>query len=563
MSIKQAEVSATFTQQELFVLLGDEKDKLGNKNTKFSLTTVLERSEVNSELIDKFVKQFEHSEGDIETEYALLLKDVLSYEDKMFKWFNTAPENAKNFMSDPVGTFKKVSGAPGELIEKLTNFQQTGSKNHKHRSDLEMDTVDRRTSGDQMAAPKGAGAPVKITDLAVGWDAVYAMHQNAVNEVLISLQENGIIPKSYNQIFDVSELKCNADVTIGAPNIIDGNNRRAEIKIPLDGEISVKKKRVTLYTIEIEGHATFTINLGAFQASLKKYGESYVLSVEIPTEDIFEAVDLSGLSIVAKLPIGPEVEITPKDYEDILIGLMNNVIASMAWPLKFQFELASPISLDDARVRFTYTNVPGDPGKNLFGVLLSKGPKVGRYELLPGTIHNSPNSNTAFIFSNKLIMESMLTLISNGLNESKNSFEITGDYPATLQNSKKIAGEIDGLKWRFKKKGWMKLYIDGQEKLFFDSQVDLKSWYTVFYQNCKIKVWGEFSTDNNGTVIIKFESKVKLPWWLYLIPIVKIIIEKIIEAMVRGEKMLSIPNFYSDKISSPAYIQLSGHWKKQ
>lgn len=546
----EKKISVSFNEQELHTLL--DIKKFENRKNNINFSTSIKRNEPNNVLTEEVLELLEQHVDKSHKEQALILKEVLSLEGKMFDWFEANPENVKNFIKDPINIFKKISGSSDKLIEKLNHLPQ---QDYKDLGEVE---ISERISFDQVAKKSSSS---KITDLTLGWDAIYAMQQKLLNSTLNSLYKKGIVPNNFNKTFDIKIVKCDANVEIGVSSILGGNNRLVTLKVPMDGKVTVYKnvfkKKVNLYEVSMSGYATFTMDLEVLECTIEeKDSANCELSIALNDGDLFESVDLSNLTIEPNIK-----DIQPVNYEEVIIALMNNVIRSISWPIKFDFEFNSPFSFDKVQARFTYTQITDDAEKNLFGILINRGNKVGTYNLLPETIQDPSQSKAAFILSNDLLMESMMNVFCGALDTDQNHFVINSDYPAILKNSKKISGKKDGLSWRFKKSGDLKSYLKNDEKLYLDAKIGLKSWYTAW-------MWITFSGDvkmkfeiEKGSIIANFDFNFGLPWWLWLTPvtaILKVIIDKIISD--DGNLKFAIPYFYADKISSPAYIQISGNW---
>src|SRR6185295_3631878 len=217
-----------------------------------------------------------------------------------------------------------------------------------------------------------------------------------------SLFDAGAIPQTIESPFKLGGKDCVARVSIiAAPEIIGGGSGQATLKVALRGEIAPGGGWPKL--AKLDGYVELTVDLESIQARIEEEERSqdFQLAIGLLSDALFDTVDLSHLKVVVlRNPI------KLSNLEPVLLFMLNEAARGLL-PLQFTVQKPLPVSLNGLVVRFTYTNVPGDAGKDFLSILFGLPYDVGSFALSPSIIGDRPDTDTAFIFANRLIMETI------------------------------------------------------------------------------------------------------------------------------------------------------------
>lgn len=355
-----------------------------------------------------------------------------------------------------------------------------------------------------------------------GWDIVNAIKKNEVNNWIKSLYDNRALQHQFES------------VDIGCPEIVGGkedNQGEVTLKIPLDGKMKV---------LQVSGMCEFTVNLKNINSSIESNEEfSYTLLINLKG-DILNNVDLSGLKISGKTPT--------EKVEEIVLQFINNYFKSLE-PIKIPFSTPLPLLLTNTSICLAFVENSLHPDRSFLAILVGLNGNKGTYQLSKDVIYNSPNSTTAFVFSNILFMTACKEMLGFVFGKDL-GFTISDANPFIITNTNSVVAFTDG---RFFDVNAGK--IDVLFRLNPDNNLSLE----VKAGKIHVKVDIKLSTEN-GQLILNFTVIGKVPWWLWINPVLVMILKYIINR--DGVIKLTIPNFYCDQISIPSYFRLSGKWVK-
>lgn len=380
------------------------------------------------------------------------------------------------------------------------------------------------------------------------WDLVYA-------------SQIGLINKQIKSIFKpISYMTLN----ISVPELLISNTDRqdvAKVRVYIEGGIE--------NLIAVKGNCDFTVNLYNIQGSIKgKTGNLHVFELQF-MGNVFEKVDLLNTEITnpfgVKLPSKEETEL-------MILETVNKAFQSIE-PISFDFSFALPIPIDGSIVKLGFVNNSAVPDKSFLSFML--GLKAdGIYKLSKDVIANTENCNTAFVFSNLVIMtylQKVLTqaLIDNDLYIGDDFLQLDVEsYPLILESvrdSEEFEQKCD-IKVKIDKGGLISQFVnrDGGSALKIEVGIRYRtllklSWHTfpasLFInfsaQDKKLKL--EFSEEIGNCNLLHADAIV--------CPKVKAAVKKAINQFneLFGDGLLiPIPNLSVYQVAAPSYIQVSG-----
>ena len=380
------------------------------------------------------------------------------------------------------------------------------------------------------------------------WDFVYASQIRVINKQIKSIFK----PISYKGL------------NISCPELIISNTDRqdvAKVKVYIEGGI----KNI----FNVKGDCDFTINLNNIQGSIKSDTTNfYVFELQF-IGSVFEQVDLINTEI--ENPLGLPLP-SKEETELMILETVNKAFESIE-PITFNFSFALPISIDNSIVKLAFVNNSIKPEKSFLSFMV--GLKTdGIYNLSKDVIANAENCNTAFVFSNAIIMtylKKVLTevLMDNDIYNGDDFLELDPEsYPLKLRSIKdseefkkqcdvKVKIDKGGLTSQFVKK-------DGDSNLRIEVGIRYRtllkiSWHTfpasLFInfsaQDEKLKL--EFSEEIGDCNILHADAIV--------CPKVKKAVKDAINQFNRRFSdglLISIPNVSAHQVAAPSYIQVSG-----
>jgi hypothetical protein len=314
-----------------------------------------------------------------------------------------------------------------------------------------------------------------------------------------------------------------------------------------------------------------TADLETIQASVQEEDtEGFLLSFDLTSDDFFDAIDLSGLAIT---PLGKGKELASllgkgKELADLapeLLKMMNQAVRGMSFPLQIHIQKPLPLCLNGLVLRLTYTKVPWDAQRDFLSLLFGTARDAGSFDLAPAIIGDS--ADTAFILSNSLIIETIKAGLGAVADDGE-LFELSNDYPARIGNAKKVL--LEGVKHVGLRigKGHIRIFFE-EGKLHADVDV---SYRTLATGGIWHAIHGKSTTafaSENGKIQFTCVGKLSIPWTVFLnvlppflVVLVKARLKAFISNLVNVEgELIAVPGFDVSRISTPAYVQVTGKVK--
>lgn len=491
------------------------------------------------------------------------IRELFAHEDELFSWLATDPENGKAFIADPLAAFKTATSASAQFLERMTSMGEGDPDQPSFQAgeDLPSPHTEASRPGARTA---GAGASSK-SDLSAGWQAIVATRRSCVNETLSSLFEAGAIPREIESAFTLIGKDYVAHARIAsAPEIIDGEAGRVTLKVALTGEIAPGGGESKL-AMKLRGEVELTVDLKRIQASVKK-GENetekeFLLEVDLVSGAFFDAIDLSHLEVFA---LGRRMAL-PDGLGPQLLDMMNQAVGQISSPLQFLIPKPLPVLLTGLVVRFTYTKVPGDAGKDFLSILFGLADDMGSFDLSPAIIGEQADADTAFIFGNRSLMETIKAGLSDVDGGSEYEFEVNDAYPAHVSNARTVKFPDAPKVWLKIRRRAVQVFVDG--KLNINVTVSYMNLLTFgVYHRVEGTLTTSFESDN-GNIRLTFVGEVRVPSTFLITPLGPFFrkaiakrIKKLIESQVDGkmEALIFVPGFDVSGLSTPSYLQISG-----
>jgi hypothetical protein len=399
---------------------------------------------------------------------------------------------------------------------------------------------------------------MKNGDLAAGWQAIIATRKSRVNHALKGLFDDGVIPETVHLPFTVgrSEYVLDACIT-SAPEIIDGDTRAVKLKIDLKARISP----AVLMVERVHGYVVVTVNLEDIEVWVEREtAEDFLLSFDLARSELFDAdaIDFSHLK-----PVPP-----PPNFQKGITDALNDAARAIPFPLQFHIRKPLPSSLNGLALRVAYTKVPGDAEKDFLSVLFGLVDDLGRRDLSPSTISDRAGADTAFVFSNRLIMQTIRTRISNvaSRNGLEFGFELSDDDPARISNTKEVRFDAVPLVCLKIKRRSIRIFIH-DERLHVNVSFRYTNVATFGLWHAMDVTSATSFTSENGNIRATVACHLDVPWTVFLnmlapcmLPLF-VFLEACIPGLVDGERdsLIVVPEFDVSSIFTPAYVQISGN----
>lgn len=407
--------------------------------------------------------------------------------------------------------------------------------------------------------------PPGAADLSAGWQAIIATRRRCVNETLHSLFADGAIPRAIESSpFTLGGNDYVAHMSIAnAPEIVHGDTRDVRLKVALQENVSPAAGTKKPLAMKFHGDVYVTVNLKNIRVCVEQENaDSLLLSFDLAPgpDDLFAAIDLSDLKSSPPLPFKGRVE------KELLGGM--NAAARKTFPLQFHIPKPWPSSLSGLVPRVAYTKVPGDPRKDFLSLLFGSVDGLGSFDLSPATISDEDDADTAFIFSNRLVMRTIRAGITHEAQKDgfEFGFRLNDDYPARISNTKEVRlDDVPLVRLKINRRSIRIFMRRGKfhvkVSFRYRNMATFGLWHAVHGSSA-----ARFSTGENGNLRATFVRHLDVPWTVFLnvlapfmFPLFvcfKALLPNLIDG--EGESRIFVPGFDVSSISTPAYVQISG-----